>query len=165
MSKKLTVTKSNKKLNDYEKDFEISELEKCDALFITEEYNKYNSHLQIKNVFLKYLEETNEKVNIIEYKNWVSFNNYMYPHKMYYFVFKEEIIKIDDTWFKELPQEIIDNIPIGSSEYPYICDYYKLVDLTTNTINEISSNDENHQYVLYCLQIEKKRLIAIKFEV
>ena len=54
MSKKLTVTKSNKKLNDYEKDFEISELEKCDALFITEEYNKYNSHLQIKNVFLKY---------------------------------------------------------------------------------------------------------------
>ncbi|MDO5815546.1 MAG: hypothetical protein Q4Q18_07895 [Methanobrevibacter sp.] len=68
MSKKLTVTKSNKKLNDYEKDFEISELEKCDALFITEEYNKYNSHLQIKNVFLKYLEETNEKVNIIEYK-------------------------------------------------------------------------------------------------
>ena len=46
-----------------------------------------------------------------------------------------------------------------------ICDYYKLVDLTTNTINEISSNDENHQYVLYCLQIEKKRLIAIKFEV
>lgn len=68
MSKKLTVTKSNKKLNDYEKDFEISELKKCDALFITEEYNKYNSHLQIKNVFLKYLEETNEKVNIIEYK-------------------------------------------------------------------------------------------------
>ena len=106
-----------------------------------------------------------ETYNIIEYKNWVSFNNYMYPHKMYYFVFKEGIIKIDDTWFKELPQEIIDNIPIGSSEYPYICDYYKLVDLTTNTINEISSNDDEHQYVLYCLQIEKKRLIAIKFEV
>ena len=106
-----------------------------------------------------------ETYNIIEYKNWVSFNNYMYPHKMYYFVFKEEIIKIDDTWFKELPQEIIDNIPIGSSEYPYICDYYKLVDLTTNTINEISSSNYKHQYVLYCLQIEKKRLIALKFEV
>ena len=106
-----------------------------------------------------------ETYNIIEYKNWVSFNNYMYPHKMYYFVFKEEIIKIDDTWFKELPQEIINSIPIGSSEYPYICDYYKLVDLTTNTINEISSDGEKHQYVLYCLQIENKRLIAIKFEV
>ena len=89
----------------------------------------------------------------------------MYPHKMYYFVFKDEIIEVDDTWFEELLQEIINNIPIGSSEYPYLCDYYKLVDLTTNTINEISSNDENHQYVLYCFQIEKKRLIAIKFEV
>ena len=106
-----------------------------------------------------------ETYNIVEYNDWLSFNNYMYPHKMYYFIFKDEIIKIDDTWFEELPQEIINNIPIGSSEYPYLCDYYKLVDLTTNTINEISSNDENHQYVLYCLQIEKKRLIAIKFEV
>ena len=47
----------------------------------------------------------------------------------------------------------------------YLETHYKLVDLTTNTINEISSNDENHQYVLYCFQIEKKRLIAIKFEV
>ena len=78
---------------------------------------------------------------------------------------KFEIIEVDDTWFEELPQEIINNIPIGSSEYPYLCDYYKLVDLTTNTINEISSNDDEHQYVLYCLQIEKRRLIAIKFEV
>ena len=106
-----------------------------------------------------------ETWNIIEYNNWVSFNNYMYPHKMYYFVFKDEIIKVDDTWLEELPQEIIDNIPIGSSEYPYICNYYKLVDLTTNTINKISSDDEKHQYILYCLQIENKRLIAIKFEV
>ena len=78
---------------------------------------------------------------------------------------KLEIIEVDDTWYEALPQEIINSVPIGSSEYPYLCDYYKLVDLTTNTINEISSNDENHQYVLYCLQIEKKRLIAIKFEV
>ncbi len=106
-----------------------------------------------------------ETYNIIEYNDWVSFNNYMYPHKMYYFVFKNEIIKLDDTWYEELPQKIINSIPIGVSEYPYICDYYKLVDLTANTINEISSNDDKHQYVLYCLQIEKKRLIAIKFEV
>ena len=106
-----------------------------------------------------------ETYDIIEYNNWVSFNNYMYPHKMYYFIFKDEIIKIDDTWFEELPQEIINNIPIGSSEYPYLCDYYKLVDLTTNTFNEISPSDNKHKYVLYCLQIEKKRLIAIKFEV
>lgn len=106
-----------------------------------------------------------ETFNIIEYNDWVSFNNYMYPRKMYYFVFKDEIIKVDDTWFEELPQDIINNIPIGSSEYPYICDYYKLVNLTTNTINEISLSDEKHQYILYCLQIQKKRLIAIKFEV
>ena len=106
-----------------------------------------------------------ETYDIIEYNDWLSFNNYMYPHKMYYFVFKDEIIEVDDTWFEELPQEIINNIPIGSSEYPYLCDYYKLVDLTTNTFNEISPSDNKHKYVLYCLQIEKKRLIAIKFEV
>ena len=106
-----------------------------------------------------------ETYNIIEYNDWVSANNYMYPQKMYYFIFKDDIIEIDDTWYEELPQEIIDNIPIGSSEYPYICDYYKLIDLTTNTINQIIKDDLNHQYILYCLQIEKKRLIAIKFEV
>ena len=106
-----------------------------------------------------------ETYNIIEYNDWVSANNYMYPQKMYYFIFKDDIIETDDTWYEELPQEIIDNIPIGSSEYPYICDYYKLIDLTTNTINQIIKDDLNHQYILYCLQIEKKRLIAIKFEV
>ncbi|MBQ4570080.1 MAG: helix-turn-helix transcriptional regulator, partial [Bacilli bacterium] len=35
-----------------------------------------------------------ETYDIIEYNSWVSFNNYMYPHKMYYFIFKDEIIKI-----------------------------------------------------------------------
>lgn len=103
--------------------------------------------------------------NLIEYNEWVSYNNYMYPQRMYYFVFKNEIIKIDGTWFDELPQEIVDILPIGSSEYNYICDYYKLVDLTTNTINEMINDGQKHQYILYCLQIEKKRLIAIKFEV
>lgn len=102
---------------------------------------------------------------MVDYNDWLSFNNTIYPQKMYYLVFKDEIVKTDETWYEELPQEIIDKIPIGSSEYPYICDYYKLVDLTRNTINEISSNDEIHQYILYCLQIENKRLIAIEFEV
>ena len=33
-----------------------------------------------------------ETYDIIEYNDWLSFNNYMYPHKMYYFIFKDEII-------------------------------------------------------------------------
>lgn len=103
--------------------------------------------------------------DIVNYNQWLLYNNYMYPHQMYYFVFQDELIKIDETWLQELPQEMINQIPIGSSEYPYICDYYKLVDLTTNSINEISNSEDVHQYVLYCLQIDNKRLIAIKFEV
>lgn len=107
---------------------------------------------------------TIETYQLVEYSKWLSFNNYMYPRQMYYFVFKDEIIVTDNTWLDTLPQELIDEIPVGSSEYPYICDYYKLVDLTSNNINKIS-DELNHKYILYCLQITNKRLIAIKFEV
>lgn len=103
--------------------------------------------------------------NIVDYNDWLLYNNHMYPQQMYYFVFKDEVIKVDETWIDELSQEMINEIPIGSSEYPYICDWYKLVDLTTNAINEISHENKMHQYVLYCLQINNKRLIAIRFEV
>lgn len=106
-----------------------------------------------------------ESYNIVDYNDWLSFNNYMYPNQIYYLVFKEELIEIDDTWLEQLPQEMINSIPIGSSEYPYICDYYKLIDLTANKVNEISSSEKGHEYILYCLQINTKRLIAIKFEV
>lgn len=86
---------------------------------------------------------------IVNYNDWISFNNFMYPQEMYYFVFKDEILKIDNTWMEEIPQEIIDRIPVGSSEYPYICDFYKLIDVTTKKINEISLDKKPHEYILY----------------
>lgn len=107
-----------------------------------------------------------EKYDLIQYYEWTAFNNSIYPEEMYYFVFKDEIIRIDETWMEEVPKEMIKAIPVSSSEYPYICDYFKLVDLTTNEYNKIDYSDSKvHQYILYCLQIQNKRLIAIKFEV
>ncbi len=107
-----------------------------------------------------------EEYDLIQYYAWSVYNNSVYPNEMYYFIFKEEIIQIDETWLEELPQEMIDIIPLGSSEYPYICDYYKLVDLTNGAVNQIELFDSKaHEYVLYCIQLEHKRLIAIRFEV
>ncbi len=107
-----------------------------------------------------------EKYDLIQYNSWAIYNNSIYPTEMYYFIFKDEIINVDETWLEELPKEMIEIIPVGSSEYPYICDYFKLIDLTNNKVNQIELNDsKEHEYVLYCLQIQNKRLIAIKFEV
>lgn len=106
-----------------------------------------------------------EEYNIVNYNEWLSFNNDMYPLTLSYFVFKDEVIKIDETWMDKMPQKMIDKIPVGSSEYPYICDYYKLVNENTKEINKISSGSEKNEYILYCLQIQNKRLIIIEFEV
>lgn len=123
--------------------------------------NKINETEEILNIKLPKVKE----YDLVEYSSWLTYNNTMYPNKLFYFGFENEIIKVDDTWFDELPQNIIDNIPVGSSEYPYICDYFKLVDLNTNAINKIEKAETKHKYILYCLQIENKRLIAIEFEV
>lgn len=105
------------------------------------------------------------KYDIIKYNDWLIYNNSFYPKETYYLVFSKEIILVDDTWLATLPDEIIDFIPICSNEYLYMCDYYKLVDITNKKYNEISLETEKHEYILYCLQIQNKRLIAIKFEV
>lgn len=106
-----------------------------------------------------------EEYDIIKYNDWLVYNNSFYPAEIYYLVFSKEMIVVDDTWLTTLSKDIIDVIPISSGEYPYICDYYKLIDITNNKYNEVTLESEKHEYILYCLQIQNKRLIAIKFEV
>ena len=55
MNNDLKITKSDKKLEDFKKHLESSMVDKCDALFITEEYDKNNDHLIIKNDFYNFI--------------------------------------------------------------------------------------------------------------
>lgn len=102
--------------------------------------------------------------DVINFEPWLIYNNYIYPNQIYYLSFKNEIIDIDDSWVEELSHELIDILPIGYSEYSNLCDYYKLIDLTDNkSINSIALDNKKHEYALYCLQIENKRLVCLYF--
>ena len=59
MNNDLKITKSDKKLEDFKKHLESSMVDKWDALFITEEYDKNNDHLIIKNDFYNFIKENN----------------------------------------------------------------------------------------------------------
>lgn len=104
--------------------------------------------------------------NYIDFESWQKYNNSSYPNELYYFVFKNEIINVDQTWMSELPENIKDNLPLIATEYLKTSDYYKIVNAKNKDINhiEIEPNKYN-SYILYCLQISNKRLIAITFEV
>ena len=103
--------------------------------------------------------------NYIDFESWQN-NNSSYPNELYYLVFKNEIINVDQTWMSELPENIKDNLPLIATEYLKTSDYYKIVNTKNKDINhiEIEPNKYN-SYILYCLQISNKRLIAITFEV
>lgn len=103
--------------------------------------------------------------DIIKYNDWLVYNSSFYPAEIYYLVFSKEMIVIDDTLITTLSQDIIDFIPLSSGEYPYICDYYKLVDIINKKYNKVTLESEKHEYILYCLQMQNKRLITIKIEV
>lgn len=107
-----------------------------------------------------------KEYNYIDYSDWIIAGNSRLPRNIYYFVFDDEIITIDYTWIRSLSGELIDSIPVNLGEYPKICEYFKIIDLTTGEINIINLNDDRiHSYVLYCLDIEYNRLIVISFEV
>lgn len=107
-----------------------------------------------------------KEYNYIDYSDWIIAGNSMLPRNMYYFIFENEVIAIDYTWIRSLSGELIDSIPVNLGEYPEICEYFKIIDLTTGEINIINLNDDRvHSYVLYCLDIEYNRLIVISFEV
>ena len=73
MNNDLKITKSDKKLEDFKKHLETGIVDECDALFITEEYNKNNVHLIIKNNFYKFIKENNSEINIIEYRKSIDY--------------------------------------------------------------------------------------------
>ncbi len=122
------------------------------------------------------LEKTEEELNValppvssyeyIDYNEWIIAGNILLPRKMYYFIFEDEIIKLDNFWLKELDEEMINSIPINLNGYLDTFDYFKIIDSTTGAINVINLNDDKvHSYSLYCLDIENNRLVVIKFEV
>ena len=107
-----------------------------------------------------------KEYNYIDYSDWIIAGNSMLPRNIYYFIFENEVIAIDYTWIRSLSNELIDSIPVNLGEYPEICEFFKIIDLTTGEINIINLNDDRvHSYVLYCLDIEYNRLIVISFEV
>lgn len=118
----------------------------------------------------KYLEVKLPKLKEYQFKEfneWQNFNNYHLPQDMYCFVFNDEIINIDNTWVSSFNDEVINILPSLAESYLETCDLYKLVCKDTNEVNQIpTTNDKKYsRLVLYCLQIESKRLIVINFEV
>ena len=68
MNNNFKITKSDKRLEDFKKHLETGIVDECDAVFITEEYNKNNVHLIIKNDFYKFIKENNSEINVVEYR-------------------------------------------------------------------------------------------------
>ena len=102
----------------------------------------------------------------VDYSKWNYVGNSFLPSSMYYFIFKDELIFIDSLWLDGLDADMVNVIPVYLDEYIDKCDYFKIIDLTTGTINIINMNDDRmHSYVLYCADINNKRIIAISFEV
>ena len=107
-----------------------------------------------------------EDYGYVDYSKWTYAGNSFLPKSMYYFVFKDEIVFIDSLWLSVIDDDMVNVIPVYLGEYLDSCEYFKIIDLTTGTINIINVNDDRvHSYVLYCVDIDSKRVIAISFEV
>lgn len=64
---KLTITKNNKKFDDF--NFITGDLDDYDVLFLTKEYSNDGIHLIFKNYFYEFLEENDDSsLKILEYK-------------------------------------------------------------------------------------------------
>lgn len=108
---------------------------------------------------------------IIDYEyvdlyEWIEFSNTQYPQDLYYFVFDKKIEFVDETFEKELPNDVTMYFPSLAKEYLKTCDYFKLVNKDTLEINQAPNPFDNKydRFVLYCVQEESKRLIVINFE-
>lgn len=138
------------------------------SLFII--LNKYDykktKHIKDTESYLNIKLPKIKEYEFVDYYDWISFNNYQLPQDMYYFIFKNEVFKIDDTWVTEFNEEIENILPELAFSYLSKCDLFKLVNKDTSEINTLPLNDKDHtRLVLYCIQIEVKRLIVINFEV
>ena len=107
-----------------------------------------------------------EDYGYVDYSKWTYYGNSFLPSSMYYFVFKDEVFFIDSLWLSELDSDMVNVIPVYLGNYLDNYDFFKIIDLTTGTINIINVNDDRvHTYVLYCIDTSNKRVIAISFEV
>ena len=104
--------------------------------------------------------------NYIDYFPWRIQGNLELPLTMYYFVFDNDSLQTDYSWLAFLDDELIMSMPHYIRNIQEENDYFKIIDLTTGALNYINLNDDKvHNYVLYCYNVEKNRLIAITFEV
>ena len=106
-----------------------------------------------------------KEYNYVDFNEWIISGNSYLPFSMYFFVFESEMT-IDNLWFDDLSDELINSIPVYLGDYPDTCEYFRIIDLTSGEINIINlNNDKYHSYVLYCIDMDENRLIAISFEV
>lgn len=138
------------------------------SLFII--LNKYDykktKHIKDTENYLNIKLPKIEEYEFVDYYAWTAVNNYQLPQDMYYFIFKNEVFKTDDTWVTEFDEEIENILPELASSYLSKCDLFKLVNKDTSEINRLPLYDKEHtRLVLYCIQIETRRLIVINFEV
>lgn len=108
-----------------------------------------------------------EEYSFIDFTDFISFNNVIYPQTMYQLVFQDEILVINESWVTMLDEKIVSTFPQMMKIYINEFDYFKLIDKDTNEINPIPNPNDNiyTRYVLYCIDIENNRLIIINFEV
>ena len=108
-----------------------------------------------------------EEYSFVDFTDFISFNNVIYPQTMYQFVFKDEVLIINESWVTMLDEKIVSTFPQMMKIYINEFDYFKLIDKDTNEINPIPNPNDNiyTRYVLYCIDIENNRLIIINFEV
>lgn len=108
-----------------------------------------------------------EEYTFVDFTDFISFNNVIYPQTMYQFVFKDEVLIINESWVTMLDEKIIATFPQMMKIYINEFDYFKLINKDTNEINTIPNPNDNiyTRYVLYCIDIENNRLIILNFEV
>lgn len=128
MNNDLKITKSDKKLEDFKKHLESSMVDKCDVLFITEEYDKNNDHLIIKNDFYNFIKENNNEINIVEYRKSI---DHVEVHNSIFYQIGEFIIR-----------DFIFPLIIGLLAN-YISSKMENDDTINFTINIERKNDEN----------------------
>lgn len=128
MNNNLKITKSDKKLEDFKKHLESCIVDECDALFITEEYDKNNVQIIFKNDFYKFIKENNSEINIVEYRESI---DYTEVHNSIFYQIGEFIIR-------ELMVTLIISLLAN-----YISSKMENDDTINFTINIERKNDEN----------------------
>lgn len=100
----------------------------------------------------------------IEFESVPASNIGMFPSKIYYLSFEDQI-EISNVWKQITSEELLGFTPYFNKGYLDICNYFVLYNLTTNEINKLNTyeKEQKNEYELYCLDIDKNRIIVIYF--